>query len=376
MSVTEPVASPVASTVFPALSVRPADSTYKLRRALEAGLVPLVAIVLATLLFCVFLLALGRSPADFFVNIWIGAFGSWFSLQNTLARAAPLLLTALCVAVPAQLGLVIIGGEGALVLGGLAATCAALALGDAPILLIQVAMAIAGAAAGGVWIGFIGYLRARRGINETVASLVMAYIAIAVFNQLVEGPLRDPASLNKPSSYPIPDDAMIGNAAGPRRASRHRGRHRGVRCVLGADRPHLDRVRRAGDRWQRAGGAAAGPAGGVADGRRLRAGRGLGRAGRDDRGGQRFTARANASLIAGYGYAGILIAFLARQNPLAIMPMAVLLGGIGAAGGLLQRRMGLPDATVLVLQGMIFVAILASETIYGRIKWFQPRGLR
>jgi simple sugar transport system permease protein len=53
--------------------------------------------------------------------------------------------------------------------------------------------------------------------------------------------------------------------------------------------------------------------------------------------------------------------------------MAVLLGGIGAAGGLLQRRIGLPDAAVLVLQGMIFVAILASETLHGRMRWFQPR---
>ena len=86
--------------------------------------------------------------------------------------------------------------------------------------------------------------------------------------------------------------------------------------------------------------------------------------------------RANASLNAGYGYTGILIAFLARFNPLAIMPMAVLLGGLGAAGGLMQRRMDLPDATVQVLQGMIFVAILTSDTLYGRIKWFQPRGGR
>jgi simple sugar transport system permease protein len=83
--------------------------------------------------------------------------------------------------------------------------------------------------------------------------------------------------------------------------------------------------------------------------------------------------RANGSLIAGYGYAGILIAFLARQNALAIIPMAVLLGGIGAAGGLLQRRMDLPDATVAVLEGFIFVAILASETLPGRFGWFQPR---
>ena len=50
-----------------------------------------------------------------------GAFGSWFSWQNTLTRAAPLILTALCTALPARLGLVIIGNEGALVVGGVAA---------------------------------------------------------------------------------------------------------------------------------------------------------------------------------------------------------------------------------------------------------------
>ena len=77
---------------------------------------------------------------------------------------------------------------------------------------------------------------------------------------------------------------------------------------------------------------------------------------------------ANASLVAGYGYAGILVAFLARHNPLAIIPVAILLGGIAASGGLIQRRLGLPDATVLVLQGMIFCLILLSETLYGRIR--------
>ena len=64
---------------------------------------------------------------------------------------------------------------------------------------------------------------------------------------------------------------------------------------------------------------------------------------------------ANATLAAGYGFTGILVAFLARHNPLAIIPVAVLFGGIGASGGLLQRRLGLPDASVLVLQGIIFV---------------------
>ena len=84
--------------------------------------------------------------------MYVGGFGTWFSWQNTLQRAAPLILTALCTAIPAHLGLVIIGGEGALVLGGLGAMVMALHLpGGAP-WLVQLAMALAGMAAGGLLI--------------------------------------------------------------------------------------------------------------------------------------------------------------------------------------------------------------------------------
>ena len=75
---------------------------------------------------------------------------------------------------------------------------------------------------------------------------------------------------------------------------------------------------------------------------------------------------ANASIIAGYGYAGILVSFMARHNPLGIIPVAILFGGFGAAGSLLQRRLGLPDASVTVLQGIAFVLILASEALRGK----------
>jgi ABC-type uncharacterized transport system permease subunit len=81
--------------------------------------------------------------------------------------------------------------------------------------------------------------------------------------------------------------------------------------------------------------------------------------------------RANSDLIAGYGYTGILVAFLARYNALAVIPVAILLGGISASGGLLQRHLGLPDAATVVLQGMIFVLILASDAVYGRLPWFK-----
>ena len=72
-------------------------------------------------MFGLFVALFGKNPLDLYFYMYQGAFGTWFSWQNTLTRAAPLILTALCTALPAQLGLVIIGGEGALLLGALAA---------------------------------------------------------------------------------------------------------------------------------------------------------------------------------------------------------------------------------------------------------------
>src|SRR5262245_58859495 len=158
------------------------DRFYRLRRALEALLVPVIALALAAAAFSLFLLFLGKSPGSFFELVWRGAFGSWFSFQNTLERAAPLLLTALCVALPARLGLVIIGGEGALVLGGLAAAVIALPLARFSPPLVQLGMAAAAMLVGGAWIAMIGWLRAVRGINETISSLLLAYVALAIFN--------------------------------------------------------------------------------------------------------------------------------------------------------------------------------------------------
>ena len=67
--------------------------------------------------------------------------------------------------------------------------------------------------------------------------------------------------------------------------------------------------------------------------------------------------------MTGYGYTGMLVAFIARGNPLAVIPVALLLGGIGASGGLLQRVFDLPDATVNVLQGILFISILFSRDV-------------
>ena len=101
------------------------SSSPALRANAEYVVIPLFALAIAAGLFAFFSLALGKSPLDFLSYVWRGGFGTAFSFQNTLQRSAPLILTALAVAIPARIGLIMIGGEGALVLGGFAAAAVA-----------------------------------------------------------------------------------------------------------------------------------------------------------------------------------------------------------------------------------------------------------
>ena len=343
-----------------------------LARRAEPVVITLGGIFAGLALFSLFLLTLGKSPLVLYQLMYTGGFGSWFSIQNSLSRAAPLLLTALCVALPARLGLVIIGGEGAVVLGGVAAAAIALPLvGTAPVLIVLVLMAVAGFVVGGIWISLAGLLRHYRGVNETISSLLLAYIAIALMNQFVEGPLRDPASLNKPSTKPLPAGYMLGNIPG---MEVHWGLVIGiVACILSwvlIEMTSFGFAARIAGGNVRAAQIQGLPVGKLIGGLTAIAGGFAGLAGMVEV--AAVQGSANASLAAGYGYTGILVAFLARHNPLAIIPVAFFLGGIAAAGGLIQRRMGLPDATVLVLQGTLFIVILFCETFYGRFRIFNP----
>jgi general nucleoside transport system permease protein len=238
---------------------------------------------------------------------------------------------------------------------------------------VKISMFVAGALMGGVWMAGAGALRAYRGVNETISSLLLNYIAIALLNHLVEGPFRDPASLNKPSTLPIGDDNMLGNLPG---LDVHWGLAFGViACLLAwflMQRTTFGfAARMVGGNVRAAllnglpvkklivvatflGGLTAGLAGSVEV--------------------AAIHGNANVSLVTGYGYTGVLVAFIARANPFGVIPVALLLGGIGASGGLLQRVFELPDATVNVLQGVIFISILFSDSLYGR-RWRKARAV-
>ncbi len=201
-----------AETLAPGISA----DTARIKAIAEAVFIPAAALVISAILFSLFLLALGKSPAQYFELVWRGGFGTFFSFQNTLQRAAPLILCGLAFAIPAVIGLTMIGAEGSLVLGGFAAAAVAVPLvsAEAPVALTMVLMIVVAMAAGAAWNALAGWLRHARGVNETISTLLLTYIAIAIMNFFVEGLLRDPASANKPSTMPIGKDYMVGPLPG------------------------------------------------------------------------------------------------------------------------------------------------------------------
>lgn len=347
--------------------------TISWRKTLESTLIPFGAILVGLILFGIFCAAAGANPFAVYGSIWKSAFGKWSTFQNTLIRAAPLMLSALCTALPARLGLVIIGNEGALVMGGLAAVSIGLAIGTAaPPFIVQIAMALAGMAAGGIWIAFAGALRHYRAVNETISSLLLNYIAIALLNHLVGGPMRDPSSLNKPSSYPLEAVNMLGTIPGTRV---HWGLVYGlIACIIAyvlIQRTTFGFAARTAGGNIRAARIAGLPVGQLTLIICFLAGSCAGLAGMVEV--AAVQGSVNESLNVGYGYGGILVAFAARHNPLAAIFMALLVGGILASGGSLQRSHGLPDATVLVFQGLVFLAVLYSDSLYGKFPFFKEK---
>ncbi len=339
---------------------------------LEAVVINAAALLLTLVGFGVFVSLYGHDPMEVFYVLYLGAFATQISIESTLTQAAPIMLTALCTAIPARAGLLVIGGEGALVIGGLATVLVGVHLAGLPFALGIAIMGLAGALAGGLWIGAAGALRQYRGVNETISTLLMNYIAIAIMYHLITGPIRDYEQVLKTSSWSIPENLMVGTVPG---LDVHWGLAVGVIvCVL------LYVVMRRmtfGFAVDILGGnQRAAQMAGLPINRMVLICCFLGGAGTGLAGAMEIMAVhgfASESLVVGFGYAGILIAFLARQNPLAIILVAILLGGITASGGLLQRRFDLPDATTAVLQGMLFIIVLASNTAYGRFKFLRPK---
>lgn len=334
----------------------------RLASALEALLVASAALAVAACAWAAVAAAAGLPPLLSLRALAAGSVGSAFALEQTLRAATPLLLTGLAYALPARAGLMLIGTEGSFVLGGLAAAVLAAAAPDPLALPLMVA---GGAAAGAALAAASGLLKTRRGIHEAIGSIILAYLAVAATRQAVEGWLRDPDSLDKPATRPVAEAAQIGDIG---IGALHWGLPVGLAACVAAylfvsHTPAGMVVRVHGSNPSAArfaghsptlivlamcalGGALAGLAGAIEVGA--------------------VQHRASASLVQGYGYAGVLVAMLARGNMLALVPAALIVGALEAGGGMLQRQLGAPSATASLMEGLLFVSLVACGTLHGR----------
>ena len=313
----------------------------------------------------VFLTAIGRPPLATLGQMLLYGFGDSYSLSESFVKATPILLCALAVILPARLGLISVGGEGQMYFGALTGTAIVVLFPGGSIFLLLPAMLVAGALGGAFWSGTAGLLRAKCNVNETISTLLMNYIAVLLVNYVIYGAWKDPSSLGWPASIPFPKAATVPGLFGTRV---HAGL---IIAVIAAVILHVavtyarwGMVLRvlSGNRKVGAmvgfsfvrqallvmaiGGALAGFAG-ICETPAIQG-------------------RLQAGLSVGYGLTGFLVAWLSGQHFLRAVPIAILIGGMIAAGDALQLYSKIPSASATILQGLLFVAALGASGLASR----------
>ncbi|MFL5732090.1 MAG: ABC transporter permease [Chloroflexia bacterium] len=328
-----------------------------------AVLVPVVSVLGALLLGALLLLLSGHDPLAVYGAMLSGAFGSVNGLAETLVKTIPLLLTSLGVSIAFRMQLWNIGAEGQLHLGAIAATGTALyLLPGAPAFVIVPAMVLAGAIGGALWALIPGALKAYFQVNEIITSLMLNYVAILFAEYLVYGPWKNPQGFGFPGTPPLPDAAWLPRLA-PTRV------HLGLLFGLIAAALLFVILRRT---WwgyeirvigenQRAARYA-----GIDIVRNILlvmalSGALAGIAGMSEVAGVAHQLQRNLS--PGYGYTAIIVAWLARLNPWAIVVVSFLFAGLLVGGDQLQISMGLPAAIAPMLQGTILFFLLGGEVL-------------
>ncbi|MBL8968702.1 MAG: ABC transporter permease [Spirochaetaceae bacterium] len=323
-------------------------------------LVPLVSLAASFVLTGLILILFGANPFATYGAMLKGAFGSWRAWTETLVKAIPLMLTGLGVSVAFRLKFWNIGAEGQLTVAGVATAWVAIFWSPwLPAGLLLPVAVLVGAAAGALWAGVPALLKTSLKVDETLVTLMLNYVAILFSEFLYYGPWRDPKGFGFPGTAPFPDAAWLPRIAG--RA--HAGLYVALVAALllwvvlnrtkwGFELSIIGNSQRAA-RYQ-----------GIAVERNvvlavLLSGALCGLAGSFEVTG--ISHRLQQGLSIGYGYTAIIVAWMAQLNPLAIVPVALLMAGLLVGGDQVQMVMGLPAAMGLVLQGMILFPMLAGS---------------
>src|SRR5580765_192465 len=333
--------------------------------------VPIGSILVSFVVMTIVLLATHHPPGHTFRRLFDSAFVGEQSLNATLVSATPLLFTGLCAAVAFRMNLFNIGGEGQLYAGAITGAAAGIAIGNHSGWLSIPAMILAGAAGGAALALIPGILRAFFSTNEIITSLMLNYVVALVISYLIfdsESYWRDTSSPTAkvfPQGKNLPDSAswpvshvgslvlpfgfLLGVVIAAGIWLLYTRTRFGFEVQVIGDSPRAASY--AGMRTRRKILAVMALSGAVA---------GIGGASQD--GDFRHTLDPRGLTTAGYGYAGIVIAALARYNPFAVCLFAVLLGGLQNAGYALQGA-DFPSGLVGVMQGLILFCALGGEVL-------------
>ncbi|HHW41521.1 MAG TPA: ABC transporter permease [Syntrophomonadaceae bacterium] len=323
--------------------------------------IPFISIVLALLVGAVFLSLTGNDPWKVYGVMFKGAFGSVFGLSECVVNAIPLLMTGLAVALAFRMLLWNIGAEGQFYMGAFAASWVALSFPHAPAYLVMPGMFLAGFAGGALWGLLPAIPRALLGVNETLTTLMLNYVAILWVDSLVYGHWRDPQGYNFPLTAQFSDAATLPSLGNTRI-------HAGVFLALAAAVVvHIIlkhtvwgyEIRIIGESQKAAKYAGINVVKNILLVMMLSGGL-SGLAGYCEVAG--ITHRLQESISPGYGYTAIIVAWLGKLNPWAIMVVSFLFGGF-LVGGYTMQSAGLPAATVSILQGSILFFVLAGEIL-------------
>lgn len=179
----------------------------RLRRAGSAALQPLLAVLVALVIGAIIIMLTNGNPIIAYQNLLFAAFTSSDNFFTTVAQAVPLVFTGLAAAMSFRSGIFNIGVEGQLLMGGLATAWFALTFATLPAIALVPLSLLSGMLVGVVWSAIPGIMKAYGGANELVSTIMFNYIASAIALWAVAYPMKDPSSgsdqtrLLTPQSY-------------------------------------------------------------------------------------------------------------------------------------------------------------------------------
>jgi ABC-type uncharacterized transport system permease subunit len=168
---------------------------------------PLLAIVIGLLTGAIAISIVGEPVLSTYKEMWMGAFGNFYFVTATLARATPIMLVGLGVALAFRAGVFNLGAEGQMVLGAVSAALTALYMPGPGIVKILAAL-IAGVVTGGLWSLLAGWMEAKFKVQLLISTLLLNYIGVLFASYLVAEPFQD-----KTGSAALAQSLMIEQSA-------------------------------------------------------------------------------------------------------------------------------------------------------------------